>query len=347
MDWDTAILSSGLHNITIRATDLMDFQSETSVFIIVDAQSPFIEIQEIKESVLIGESITISGTATDDIEIMTLELFIDGNDPINITSSYSESNDTWRYTWDTSEAPEGIHKISIRATDIVNKETTEVTNIKLISLLTDTDGDGMPDWWEKQYDKFDPEKDDGDKDFDRDGITNLEEYLGDDGLPDNDDYSDPTDQSSVPQKKEIKPDSEGTNYTISSMVIVIVILVLVFLICLFLLLRKERKEEDEDEGEVLDFRSSSQDSMPQQSLMPPPMPMGYPPVPPMQAPIPPHMQVPPGEGLESEEEPTEPAMFKKSEQIQTTKQSKAQLEPPSVIIPSLPPAQEIVEDEEE
>lgn len=42
---------------------------------------------------------------------------------------------------------------------------------------TDTDGDGMPDFWEKKY-GFNPEDPaDGNEDADGDGYTNLEEYL--------------------------------------------------------------------------------------------------------------------------------------------------------------------------
>ena len=41
----------------------------------------------------------------------------------------------------------------------------------------DSDGDGMPDEWEKKYgfNPFDPS--DGSKDFDKDGYTNVEEWL--------------------------------------------------------------------------------------------------------------------------------------------------------------------------
>ena len=40
---------------------------------------------------------------------------------------------------------------------------------------TDTDGDGLPDWWEKLYD-LNHELADADTDFDNDGWTNLEEF---------------------------------------------------------------------------------------------------------------------------------------------------------------------------
>lgn len=41
---------------------------------------------------------------------------------------------------------------------------------------TDTDGDGMPDWWERLY-GLDPYTDDAHEDLDGDGWTNIEEFL--------------------------------------------------------------------------------------------------------------------------------------------------------------------------
>jgi hypothetical protein len=41
----------------------------------------------------------------------------------------------------------------------------------------DSDGDGMPDWWEKKYGLDPRDPSDAAKDLDKDGYTNLEEYL--------------------------------------------------------------------------------------------------------------------------------------------------------------------------
>ena len=44
-------------------------------------------------------------------------------------------------------------------------------------ILYDTDGDGIPDWWERSYllNPYDPS--DADQDFDNDGVSNLVEYI--------------------------------------------------------------------------------------------------------------------------------------------------------------------------
>jgi parallel beta-helix repeat protein len=72
----------------------------------------------------------------------------------------------------------------------------------------DDDNDGMPDWWEKLFsnalDSMDSS--DGIKDYDNDGFTNFEEYLGDDEVAGEfDDSSDPMDPLSFPESYENQP----------------------------------------------------------------------------------------------------------------------------------------------
>lgn len=48
----------------------------------------------------------------------------------------------------------------------------------IVRRIGDTDGDGMPDDWERTHGLNPKEPSDGNKDRDGDGYTNLEEYLG-------------------------------------------------------------------------------------------------------------------------------------------------------------------------
>ncbi len=58
-------------------------------------------------------------------------------------------------------------------------KSTTSTNTWTFTPLLDTDGDGMPDWWENSYAGLDPTVPDGDQDLDGDGATNYEEFVAD------------------------------------------------------------------------------------------------------------------------------------------------------------------------
>jgi hypothetical protein len=86
----------------------------------------------------------------------------------------------------------------VEAKDSLGNWQEAEASFRLVTETTDSDGDGMPDWWENLY-GFDMDTRDGDMDADGDGYTNLEEYLGRDGKAGNDDSSDPTSGSSIPK----------------------------------------------------------------------------------------------------------------------------------------------------
>ncbi|MBK1791225.1 cadherin-like domain-containing protein [Persicirhabdus sediminis] len=77
--------------------------------------------------------------------------------------------------------------------DLLQNSRAETHRIDLeVSFdLTDTDGDGIPDWWEKKY-GLDWQIPDGELDSDNDGRENLPEYLG---------GSDPLNDDTIPSIK--------------------------------------------------------------------------------------------------------------------------------------------------
>jgi hypothetical protein len=277
-DWDTSDLKSGLHTITVRITDVIGHKQETSITIQIDAEAPMAIIDDISDSILIGDLITFTGKASDDILVTELELQIGMTDPINITSEFIDGK--WSYECNTSDQNEGDMLVTLKVTDIVGKVSTAEISVKIISLNTDTDRDGMPDWWEIEF-GLNEDKEDAELDRDRDGYTNLEEYLGDDGRPDNDDYSNPQDASSTPQLKS--SDSDDSFFTIIWILMVVVVIIILILI-FFMMLKKKRREEVEVEREMMESKMMTAI----EPVSPPglPLPMTFPPPQP-QLPIPP------------------------------------------------------------
>jgi hypothetical protein len=245
---DTSRLKSGQHTVTFRATDLAGFTDEASTGFWVDAAPPEAQINEISDPVLIGETVLLSGTATDDLNIITLELYLPEDEEVKSYPEYNPLTGEWNYTWNTSNMIEGDHEIGVTVDDQLYKSDSAKITVKIISVSTDTDNDGMPDWWERQYEKFDIYEDDASFDYDRDGISNLDEYLGDDKLPGNDDYSDPNDRTSVPMVKDDRPDDKGGIGTIAIAAIAVAVIIII-LIILLLMFRKRKQEVGDEESE--------------------------------------------------------------------------------------------------
>jgi hypothetical protein len=74
---------------------------------------------------------------------------------------------TDKYPWAGSTAP---------VNDFAPANIGQVKNLFSFDVATDTDGDGMPDWWERTH-GLDPNSNDASLDPDGDGLDNLHEYL--------------------------------------------------------------------------------------------------------------------------------------------------------------------------
>ena len=62
---------------------------------------------------------------------------------------------------------------------IIDTQVTVVgwPELKTYNVQEDSDGDGMPDWWEIKHGLDPYNASDGNSDFNGDGYTNLEKYL--------------------------------------------------------------------------------------------------------------------------------------------------------------------------
>ncbi len=128
--WKTQYRDSGEHTISVSVTDSVGHNSVASVTLIIDAQEPEVDIVNIDESVEIGDSITLRGTAFDDVGIKEISLVIDYEDPIVIT--HTLKNGYWEYVWDTTGMTKGKHMISVIATDKVNNEVSDAITVRFV-----------------------------------------------------------------------------------------------------------------------------------------------------------------------------------------------------------------------
>jgi hypothetical protein len=113
-------LGYGPHSISIfaedGATNYIEFNRNINV---LESLEPIVNIKSPSEGLITwpGNTILISGDATDNTELTTLELIIDSVTTIDITSNL-EDDGTWSYNWVTSYSfHDGEHTIEARATD--------------------------------------------------------------------------------------------------------------------------------------------------------------------------------------------------------------------------------------
>ena len=149
--------------------------------------------------------------------------------------------------------PKGDHVITLIVNDPAHAVvgTFELTVLEFSQIdqdSIDSDGDGIPDWWEIAY-GLDPFKRDSHLDVDFDTFTNLQEYLA---------GTDPTNRNSHPpypiqEVKDIESDEGSKQFMLLTLAVVLVsILVIIGLVSLALSKRGNFLSEVEDERALED-----------------------------------------------------------------------------------------------
>jgi hypothetical protein len=138
---------------------------------------------------------------------------------------------------------------------------------------TDTDGDLIPDAWELKFGLNPNDPTDSSKDPDGDNFTNLEEFLGADGIAGGDDSTDPKNELDFPVLEQDgtddepdngKADEETSDNYFNLMALAIIIIVVVILLLVSLLLKRGKKNEEEDfeeQRQPSDVSEPSEESM--------------------------------------------------------------------------------------
>jgi hypothetical protein len=272
--WDVGDIDNGMYWLKANVSDYHDLFAEDVLAQQVQVQNihaPQIRIQKPEENEQISGIYTIEVYAFDedgDINASGVELFYakpSGSPVWKVIGRTDEHNETFIYTfdWDTTVVDNGNYILRAKVTDLFDQTAEDEMDIpfKLENGEdVDIDGDGLPDYWERQY--FDDLDQSGTDDYDNDGYTNSQEYA---------EGTDPTDPDDNPGGEE---EEEGgfTKFLKDNLmwllIGIVVLVVLIIVIILILVLtkkkraeRREKKVQDKAKLDALDQLHESMDKM--------------------------------------------------------------------------------------
>jgi thermitase len=127
--WDTRSVANGTQTLTAYAKDLAGNRSRSTTVsvnvanVIADTTAPTVTILSLTASSTVSGSVTVKATASDNVRVTSLALYIDG------TLRVSTSSSSLSYNWNTRRLSIGTHTLSVKAKDAAGNITTKSINV--------------------------------------------------------------------------------------------------------------------------------------------------------------------------------------------------------------------------
>ena len=132
--WDTTNVAAGNYDITFKAYDAagnttLSSASTVTVLPPPDTTTPTVSITkpDLNVDIRVGDTSTISASASDDVGVSSVEIYVDGNLLTTLTTS------PYNYDWDTTGVTVGDHSITAKAYDAAgNSETSIARSVNIV-----------------------------------------------------------------------------------------------------------------------------------------------------------------------------------------------------------------------
>jgi uncharacterized protein YkwD len=117
---DTTKLTDGNHRLSVQMSDAAGGRAVASVAVIVNntAKPPAISITQPTSGAVLSGLVSVSGTASDPVRLVSVDVSIDGGSPV-----IPQGRDSWSYVLDTTHLTNGSHTITARATNTFSQVT--------------------------------------------------------------------------------------------------------------------------------------------------------------------------------------------------------------------------------
>jgi len=117
--WSSATVSNALHTLTINAYDAANNVGSASVTVnvanpVADTTPPTVSISAPTNSASVSGTVSVQGTAADNVGVTKIELDVDGAVVTTTTTS------PFSFSWNTASKANGSHTLTVKAYDAAN-----------------------------------------------------------------------------------------------------------------------------------------------------------------------------------------------------------------------------------
>jgi len=116
--WQTTQAGNGIHNLTATVTDSAGNKASATIAVtvnnLVDITPPVVNLTSPKDGDKLATNASVSVTASDNLGVTRVELYVDGRLQASSTSA------PFTIKWNTSKLAKGLHTLQCRAHDAAN-----------------------------------------------------------------------------------------------------------------------------------------------------------------------------------------------------------------------------------
>lgn len=136
--WNSASVQNGTHTLSARVTDTAGNVATASRSIavsnpVLDTTPPTISVATPASQASVSGSVTVSGTASDNVGVASLSVSVDGG-----AATHATGTTAWSFAWNTATVANGSHVVIAQALDAAGNSGTASVTVVVNNAPVDT-----------------------------------------------------------------------------------------------------------------------------------------------------------------------------------------------------------------